>query len=318
MLIDPHLNPHDLTPAELIDQLIEASVDGVVITCTHSTTQAVPYLKALIEEDFVCFVGVELKTPHGDLVLIPEVADESFFQRVWSPSSEESISVNGEECWPLDTLEKIISEHAGVVMITHPYSRLCDRSWGDRAFTLDWIDAAETRVGRGLPHRDFLSDKIAELKDWSRVGSSSGDSQYLGSALTVFSEDIESQEAICEALREGICWPIEFEDPMYPRARYQGVIVDEGPRRRTLEERERKDALDRVARQRGFHVEEEVTTHTSGGSWRAMGNRSRRGGQSSDHRGQRDDHRNRRSNSQGQDRSGRQNNQRSSGRHRSN
>ena len=306
MLIDPHLNPHDLTPAELIDQLIEASVDGAVITCTHSTTAAVPYLKALIEEDFVCFVGVELKTPHGDLVLIPETADESFFQREWLPPADESIVVNGEVCWPLAMVEQMIAEHTGVVIMAHPYSRLYDRSWGDRAFTLDWIDAVETRVGRGLPHRDFLCDKIAELKDFSRIGSSSGDCQHLGSALTVFAEEIESQEALCEAIREGICWPIEFEDPMYPRARYQGVITDEGPRRRTMEERERKEALDRVARQRGFHVEEEVTTHTSGGSWRARSVGSRRGPR---------DRRDPRSDSKRSGRSQRQGNQsRSSGR----
>ena len=308
MLIDPHLNPHDLTPAELIDRMIEASVDGAVITCTHSVTDAAPYLQALIDEDFVCFIGVELRTPYGDLVFIPEVADDTFFQRAWSPNLEESVTVDGETCWSLEALEALISDHEGAVLITHPYSRLSNRSWGDRGFTLDWVDAAETRIGRGLPHRDFLSDKITETKSWSRVGSSSGDCQYLGNALTVFTDDIESQDAICAALRDGVCWPVEFEDPMYPRARYQGVLVDEGPRRRTLEERERKEALDRVARQRGYHVEEEVTTHRSGGSWRAMG-RGRGSSSAHNSRGQRGGRREQRDHSGDRNRTSRRDHQ---------
>lgn len=267
MLIDPHLNPHDLSPTELIDRMIEASLDGAVITFTHSAERAASYLEALEEEEFVCFIGVELNTSHGQLVLIPEQADEAFLSQQWAPSEAEREIIEGEVYWKLEALEPRLKSHQGVVILTHPYSRLTNRTWGDRAFTLDWVDAAETRIGRGLAHRDFLSDQVTGLKGWARVGSSSGDSQQLGSAATVVAEDIETQEALCTALRGRVCWPIEFEDPMFPRARYQGVVADAGPRRRTLEERERREALERVARSRGHHVEEEVSQYRAGGRW---------------------------------------------------
>lgn len=254
MLIDPHLNPHDLSPSELIDRMVEASVDGAVITCTHSAQDAVPYLKALVAEEFVCFAGVELRAAHGSLVFIPEELDEEFLSRDWAPSEDQQVWVNDEARWSDEALNRLLSELEGVVILAHPYSRMSNPAWGDRAFTLKRVDAVETRIGRGLPQRDHLSDQIAQSRGWSRVGSSGGDCQALGAAVTVVGEHVESQRDLCAALRGGVCWPIEFEDPMYPRARYQGVLPQEGSRYETLQERERRDGLNQVARKRGYQV----------------------------------------------------------------
>lgn len=274
MLIDPHVNPNTLSPSELIDHMIEASMDGAVITCTHSATAAVPYIKALLDDEFVCYVGIELKTTYGDIVFIPESADEAFFNAEWAPQGTDIDLIHDEELWKYEALQRHLKSFSGVQFAVHPYSRLNDRSWGDRAFTLQGCSAVETRIGRGLPQRDYLCDQLAETKAWTKLGSSNGDCQFLGSAATVIHESVKSQEHLCHALRNGLCWPIEFEDPMFPRARYQGVQEDEGSRHRSFEERERKEALDRVAQQRGYQVEETVHQHKSGGRWgqRTKGN----------------------------------------------
>lgn len=267
MLIDPHVNPSSLSPTELIDRMIEASLDGAVIACTNSAKDALPYLKALIEDEFVCYVGVELRTEHGDLVFIPEEANDKFFNESWGPNEEQAIYIDEEPYWQFTELETLLSQHEGVVIVCHPYSRLNSKFWGDRAFTLNAMDAVETRIGRGLPQRDFLADQISELKAWARLGTSGGDCQFLGSAATVVKEDVETQETLCASLRNSVCWPIEFEDPMFPRARYQGVVADEGPRWLTSEERERKEALNHLARQRGETVEEIRSHGRPGGRW---------------------------------------------------
>ena len=267
MLIDPHVNPRECSPAELIDRLIEASIDGAVIACTHSAKDSVPYVKALLDDEFVCFVGVELKTTYGDLVFIPQDANDQFFNQNWAPDTADQ----GEEVWDLDHLLEQLDEHEGVLCLTHPYNRLQQSSWGDRAYTLKGISATATRIGRGLAHRDFLSDQLSQIKGWSRLGTSGGDCQFLGSAMTVVAEDVETQEALCQALSMGVCWPIEFEDPMFPRARYQGVVEDEGPRRQSLDARERREALNEVARSRGYQVEERVDHRKPGGRWGQRG-----------------------------------------------
>lgn len=273
MLIDPHVNPQDLSPDELIDKMIEASMDGAVITCTHSALKAVPYIKALLDDEFVCYVGVELCTAHGELLFIPESADEQFFNEDWAPKGKQIDLQNEKELWRFDALQTKLARFTGVQIAVHPYSRLNDRAWGDRAFTLNSIDAVETRIGRGMAQRDHLCDQIAELKSWSRLGSSNGNCQFLGTAATVVHETVDSQESLCTALKKGLCWPIEFEDPMFPRQRYQGVVEDEGPRRRSLEEIERKEALNKTDKQRGFLVEEPIRAQRKGDRW----NRNRDG-----------------------------------------
>ena len=260
MLIDPHVNPHDVSPDELIDLMIDASVDGAVITCTHDARRALPYVEALLEEDFVALVGVELLTPHGALVFIPKEADEAFFNGAWCPNDEEAVSheqrgadgelISAPPLWGLEALLARLQGLEGALLVSHPFSRLSSLSWGDRAYTLSEPCAVEVRVGRGLAVRDFLSDEVAMTKGWSRLGSCSGDLAFLGASLTAFVDNADSQAALCDALEKGVCWPIEFERPEHPRARYQGVVEDEGPRRVSLAEKERRKALSEVNRRR--------------------------------------------------------------------
>ena len=87
-------------------------------------------------------------------------------------------------------------------------------------------------------------------KGWSRVGSCSGDLAFLGSSLTALLDSSDTQEGLCEALEKGVCWPVEFELHELPRPRYQGVVEDEGPRRVSLAEKERREALDALNRRR--------------------------------------------------------------------
>lgn len=256
MLIDPHVNPYNADPDELLDALIDASLDGALISCTHSARDALPYLKALEEEDFVGFVGVELLTSHGALVFVPREANETFFKASWNPNKEQAeqipSGVEGESIsvWSLEALQERLKGEQGVTFVVHPFSRLASRAWGDRAYTLNNVSAVETRVGRGLAVRDFLCDQVAEQKGWARLGSCGGDLTVLGSAATALLDSVETQSALCEALERGVCWPVEFERPDHPRPRYQGVVEDEGPRRVTLAEKERKEALAHVNRAR--------------------------------------------------------------------
>lgn len=293
MLIDPHVNPHTLSPSELIDQMIESSMDGAVITCTHSAIAAVPYIKALLDDEFICYVGVELRTYHGDLVFIPQTADETFFNAQWTPQRTQAEKSEQDELWEYQRLQEHLNQFEGVLIAVHPYSRLSTRSWGDRAFTLSSVDAVETRIGRGLPQRDYLCDQLADTKTWAKLGSSNGDCQFLGAAATVIHENVESQAQLCHAIRHALCWPIEFEDPMFPRGRYQGVQEDEGSRHRSFEERERREALDKVAHQRGYQVEEAVNQHRSGGRW---GQKQTNASRSTSHQTQRQSKSNRSSN----------------------
>jgi hypothetical protein len=306
MLIDPHLNPYTLEPEALVEALIEASLDGAVVTCTHSARDARRYVDALRAEDFVALYGVELLTSHGALLAIPREANDAFLKARWAPEGDEIApepaplkvgrgagltgydhaeedhageDLEGEDPagedhagedhagegltprataprWRLEALLSRLSGFDGVVVVCHPFSRLSSTAWGDRAYTLQLAHAAETRVGRGLAVRDFLCDQLVEQRGWARLGSCGADLNYLGSAATVLPDEVDSQRALCDALLAGACWPVEFERLDHPRARYQEVMADEGPRHETLEQRERREALSEVNRRRGAPIDE--------------------------------------------------------------
>ena len=135
-------------------------MDGAVITCTHSALKAVPYIQALLDDEFICYVGVELCTAHGDLVFIPEVADEQFFNEDWAPQGPQIDLDNEQELWHFEALQEKLTHFRGVQIAVHPYTRLNSRAWGDRAFTLSAVNAVETRIGRGMAQRDYLCDQI--------------------------------------------------------------------------------------------------------------------------------------------------------------
>jgi hypothetical protein len=259
MLIDPHVNPYEMTIHELIDAVIEASLDAVVVTCTHNSKKAKAYVQALEAEEFLAFYGVELHTEYGSIVWIPQTADQTFFDTSWQ-SDDSSF-------WSLSDLQRLLASHKGIALLSHPYSRLKARSWGDRAFTLPFIHCVETRIGRGLAARDFLSDQMAAIKGWGHMGSCSGEVYHLGKAATVISDGIETQEDLYQALSTAVCWPIEFEDTRHPRTRYQGIVADEGPRRLNAYERERREALQDLDHRQGFKDEASARglhTHSRG------------------------------------------------------
>jgi hypothetical protein len=214
LLIDPHVNPLALTPADFIQQMIEASIDGVVLTLKHQVKEALPYIQALNENDFIVFQGVELQLQKGSIVFIPDQLDTKFIRTDFNPK-------NGQ-FWSQNDAFALLSQFAGVVIAVHPYSRIATSSLGDLLFQLPRLDAIETRVGKGNAIRDLLCDEACKYKKTARIGSCSGDVKKLGMAVTAFNDQIESQADLTQAIRDQLCWPIEFENPLLPRDRYQG------------------------------------------------------------------------------------------------
>ncbi len=214
MLIDPHVNPLSLTPSAFIEQMVEASIDGVVLALKHQVKEALPYIQALNENDFIVFQGVELQLQKGSIVFIPDHLDQSFIRTDFKPK-------NGAFWSEKDAFE-LLKAFSGVVIAVHPYSRMSHSALGDLVFALPRLDAIETRIAKGNAIRDLLCDEACKYKKVARIASCSGDIKKLGMAVTAFNDQIESQADLTQAIRDQLCWPIEFENPLLPRDRYQG------------------------------------------------------------------------------------------------
>ena len=257
MLIDPFVNPNDIDPEELIELLQDTPLDGVVITATNRPRNIADYIEILEEEDFLAFWGLELQLASGRLVFIPEQANEMYFNFPWPKEDEQA---------DMALIQRAMKELNGVWLVPHPYLRQSDENWGDRAYGLKDINGCIVRVARGLPARDYLTDLCAESKGWARLGSCGGELRFLGSAMTVVSEKVEDQESLVHQLKAQVCWPIELELTSHPRKRYQGVSLDEGPRRMSMAERAEREAM--AALRDGYNGEQRRGHHrgTGGGS----------------------------------------------------
>lgn len=141
MLIDPHVNPLSVTPADFIQHMIEASIDGVVLVLKHQVKEALPYIQALNENDFIVFQGVELQLQKGSIVFIPDHLDQSFIRTDFKPR-------NGDFWTERDAFE-VLKPFSGIVIAAHPYSRMSHSTLGDLVFRLARLDAIETRIAKG-------------------------------------------------------------------------------------------------------------------------------------------------------------------------
>ena len=254
MLIDLHACPGDLDPDSFAAACRDAGLDAVVVTDRLRTDRLDDYLDALDEVGVQGFVGVQIPLDRGAVVVIPRDDSDDFRALRWSPP------------WSAESLPTRLGDFDGIAIAAHPYHRERDAgpTMGDRVYFLKikQLAAIETRLGRGEPGWDRMADQAAEKRGLARIGSSSGDAKFIGTALTVVTGEIETQSDLIDALRAGRTLPVELEDPANPRKRpapeprRRDDEGDRGPRRDDRGERgdrgpRRDDRGDRGPRRDG-------------------------------------------------------------------
>ncbi len=209
MIIEVHANPRGLSPAAFADLVAESGLDAVVVTLAHSVEGLSDFIEAIEARELEAFAGVELTLSAGRCIFVPKDG-ASVMGRDWSGDSG---------VWSSEALEELRTDLDGVLLASHPYYRSEDQPLGDRVYRLGGLAGVVTRLGRGRSTWDRLADQVAEKKGICRLGSSGGDLDFLGSAGTVLSDEIDDQASLVEALKSGLSVPVEFDDPATPRDR---------------------------------------------------------------------------------------------------
>ncbi len=236
MLIDLHIVPGDRSPTELAEAVVASGLDAVVVTDRNRIDRTDDYVAALTDAGISAYVGVELALEAGSLVLVPRDADDpSFRDARWKPDTG---------TWTVSDARDAVQGIDGALIAGHPYCRDLGSVLGDRVYRVKGLAAVETRAGRGKVSWDRLAEHAATKAQAAHVGSAGGRLDFLGSAATVFPGEAGDQAALVDALREGTCLPVEFEDPADPRDRKP---PDPPPRR---EDRGDRDGRGRGGRDR--------------------------------------------------------------------
>lgn len=234
MLIDPHVNPGDLSPEALAERIDNSELDGVVITDGNRADRTAAFVKAVEDRDLWAFAGVELALEKGTLVLIPRVADDAFFSGKWSP---------GPRLWSFEAAAERIAGFDGVVIASHPYHRELESALVDQVYALPKVHGIETRLGRKGHHMwNQLADAAAGHLNAAQLGSSGGDVEFLGGGITVIPGDSLTQAGLVEAIEGHTTLPVVFQSADAPHPRERGIEQararrsergddDRGPRR---------------------------------------------------------------------------------------
>ena len=169
-------------------------------------------------ESFKVFVGVDIDARDGRVIGVPrDPADERFQKQGWADGSDFRV------CDVIEWFDGI----DGATFAAHPYLDDGGPYLGDRVYDLPGLAGVEVACG---VKDDLANDLALEAANTMGVpvvgGSDTGpEGQRLGHFATAFADEIETQEELVDALREGTFWAVEIapaEMRRKPRRRGRG------------------------------------------------------------------------------------------------
>lgn len=221
MLIDLHVYTSPgggRSLSSVVRDAKDAHLDAIVVADRAASAATA----AALDEDgrvdgLPVFVGVELETRDGDVIIVtPEV--DPFMSR------EEWRELTALDRPTMDEVRTVVDAIGGVILLAHPYDRNRGSAPRDRVFALAGPVAAE--VGNDVADAvdnmvalEALSAGSTPVFGGSASKTSSGKRRW----LTLFAGAIDSQSALVAALRSGDFWALESRaDGERPASRERG------------------------------------------------------------------------------------------------
>lgn len=212
MLIDLHAKSHHssdvgLTVDEVLDRAVAAKLDGVAFCESLSSARCHEAIQAGSRRNLPVFVGIEIPTDKGLLMgFMPEIG--SFYLE------EEWRQLTALVTPAAETISAFFDERGGAVIAARPYDLDMPYNMGDRLFGLDRLHGVEVFNSRvGQIQTDFALEAARSAGLPTTGGSDPrDDADAVGALATFFPEEIDSQSALVDALREGACWGAQLGD----------------------------------------------------------------------------------------------------------
>jgi len=194
--IDMHVHTNISSPCSLIDpgrmveRALEIGLDAVCVTEHDEIEGARTAQEIGVRKGLRVFRGVEVFTDFGDMLVYGLYQD--------APS------------WitPFDNLLEMCGEAGAVIITAHP-CRVADeltRLYGAEGagYMLGRVDALETHNGGSSPEGNQAALELSLKCGLPGTGGSDAHHEFqLGRCLTVFEDEISSDEELVEALKSG-------------------------------------------------------------------------------------------------------------------
>ena len=204
MLIDLHAYTNRSGGPSLDDVVANAKAVGMDAICIVDRDASGETARAVADgrfEGFPVFVGVELSTRSGDvIVIVPEI--DPFLTR------EEWREVSVLEKPDIQGVVELANRHGGVVLLAQPYDRSRKIVPGDALFAMAGLSGVEIGSSR-TDHRGTVT--AIEAIGKSAYPAFAGSAGRVGGEnfwLTLFATPFETQAELVMAIRSGEFWPV--------------------------------------------------------------------------------------------------------------
>src|SRR4030042_4781886 len=195
MIIDMHIHTNlvsicsQLGPDELLQRVRELQIDAICVTDHHSHRGADKMIEYARGSGYPIFRGVEIYTNLGDMLVF---------------------GLKRETRYHLTTFDELIEmaeEDGAVIIPSHPCRGWDPKHAHEHSFPqglLGHIAAIETHNGANKARSNDLAQAVAREFSLNGTGGSDAHSLWqVGKCVTVFENDISSQEELLAELREG-------------------------------------------------------------------------------------------------------------------
>lgn len=213
VLIDLHVHT-DRTPGCTIDPALAVAkaealgLDGVCFTDRDTLARAANLHTLRNGAKIRVLVGLEAETDHGRFLCFfpdPEDVDVPALLGSHEPANRRPAR---------ELVEKTLAAGGAVVAAT-PYDRNLDKPMGDFIFTLRNLSAVEAFTGTRGANVNELAIEAADHLSAPCVGGSGAMTSYdeIGTAATLFKDDIRNEADLVHALRAGSVWAVAVGTP---------------------------------------------------------------------------------------------------------
>lgn len=207
MVVDLHVHvgARGLPVEAVLKRAPELGLAGVALVDDDALPDLAPYRDKAGELQL--FAGAEVTTDRGHyLVFLPQPEN--------LPPLTELLGERVNGAWPVRDVLVRVRALGGACVAAHPYDRNVERPGGDILYTLTALTAVETVNGARRSDIALPAIEAAETLGLPCVGGSDARRSIdeLGRGATLFTKRLENEAALCEALRSGACWPMDFGD----------------------------------------------------------------------------------------------------------
>ena len=206
MLIDLHVYTQPSggpTLWDAVESAQAAHLDGILVADKRASAATAMAVKNGDFDSFKVFVGVEIATRTGDIILIPSALDPFLTREEWRQLD----TIN------LPTLEEVrafAQQEDAAILIVHPYERRRKNAPRDRIFAMEDIQAIEVANSSA----NYIENHIAtEAMGHAQVPAFAGSAslrKHQNQWATLFARQIKDQADLVTLLREGNFWPVEL------------------------------------------------------------------------------------------------------------